>query len=192
MTLSSRSENEPREISRRECPQCGESGKGCECAYNGGFTEVWYVDKAAYLNARAERDITLERLEAAEGDRAEAIRMRDYWHKRWYDSCIALGKWATRIADIEGERDRLRDCKSLAQWLVAMDEPDSSQRRTVTLTEIIEAARAALSTGDRQDDDSHVRTAEATQPAQARPDSGGGSPTTFTPCDPLSGGPDGG
>lgn len=43
----------------------------------------------------------------------------------------------------QGERPALT-LRSLAQWLVAMDEPDSSQRRTVTLTQIIDEARAAL------------------------------------------------
>lgn len=32
----------------------------------------------------------------------------------------------------------------LAEWLVAMDEPGSSTRRTITLTKIIEAARESL------------------------------------------------
>lgn len=42
------------------------------------------------------------------------------------------------------ENERLLRCKSLAQWLVALDEPDAAERRTVTLTQIIEQAKAAL------------------------------------------------
>lgn len=34
--------------------------------------------------------------------------------------------------------------KSFAQWLVALDEPDSTERRTVTLTQIIDQARSVL------------------------------------------------
>ncbi len=40
--------------------------------------------------------------------------------------------------------EALRPAKSFAQWIVALDEPDAIERRTVTMTQIIEAARAAL------------------------------------------------
>jgi hypothetical protein len=38
---------------------------------------------------------------------------------------------------------------NLAEWLVAMDEPASTARRTVTLNEIVAAAKEALATREK-------------------------------------------
>lgn len=55
------------------------------------------------------------------------------------------------------EPDETLTLRSFAEWIVAMDEPGAVERRTLTMTKIIEAAKEALATDDRMIESSNHR-----------------------------------
>lgn len=67
------------------------------------------------------------------------------------DSCPVCGQAVKVHASDEGTASYVRVAEqqrdryaSVLRWLVALDQPGSVERRTVTLTRIIERAREAL------------------------------------------------
>jgi len=84
---------------------------------------------------RAARSICDEGIMAMDGKPATWERHRDGF--------MAMAERALAAAD-RGAVSNGPSCRALAQWLVALDEPGASERRTITLTQVIEQARAAL------------------------------------------------
>jgi chromosome segregation ATPase len=64
----------------------------------------------------------------------------DHWYRR-------EERYRTDIAALTAERDTARaeseQLRALRDWLISLDEPDSTDRRTVTLNRIIARARAS-------------------------------------------------
>jgi len=48
------------------------------------------------------------------------------------------------LAELEAQAEAGRRARSFVAWIVALDEPGATERRTITMTKIIEAARSAL------------------------------------------------
>lgn len=62
----------------------------------------------------------------------------------WWESLRELEEKRAELDRVCGERDRY---KSLALWLVSMDEPGSADRQMITLARIIDRARGVLEGG---------------------------------------------
>lgn len=71
--------------------------------------------------------------------------------------CLPVAELEERLIAFSAELVRLsyKDCntaagplRELVDWLVSMDEPGNKDRRTVTLNQIIERARAARGKGE--------------------------------------------
>jgi hypothetical protein len=90
-----------------------------------------------------------ERREAAERRTEEAEREAAQAKQDVAAEATLAAQFRRCAESTERQLAALRGC---AEWLVAMDEPGSTTRRTITLTQIIDAARAALSTPPDEDE----------------------------------------
>ena len=96
----------------------------------------------------------------------ETARERDELSRSLDNAC-------GRVIDLTHERDELRAevkrLRRLAIWLTRLDEPDDiEERRTVTLTKIIDRARVALNPQGRRPEEGQPRPMPEFSPERAR------------------------
>jgi hypothetical protein len=111
-----------------------------------------------------------------DGDEIETLRkalteMQDGGVPGAYSGMVALDSISRRLTEVSEERDiyywelndprgaltesreRVERLEAFAEWVRSLDEPEGwEERRSVTLTRIIERARNALSTPDSEDE----------------------------------------
>lgn len=87
------------------------------------------------------RFVDIEKIE--QGDPVEWLRWKG---EGWDSSYMRPDGHVLRVvrAPADPTAEQNKRLRGLAEWLVAMDEPGSATRRTITLTQIIDHARAAL------------------------------------------------
>lgn len=80
-------------------------------------------------------------MHGARGERDSALAEVE---RLWVNLDEARGYTKKALAERDAAREQARQRDEVLHWLIGMDEPESEARRTVTLTEIIRRARAAL------------------------------------------------
>lgn len=80
-------------------------------------------------------------MHAARGERDSALAEVE---RLWVNLDEARGYTKKALAERDAARQQVRQRDEVLHWLIGMDEPESEARRTVTLTEIIRRAHAAL------------------------------------------------
>lgn len=116
-------------------------------------TEAERELKAAAMQRDAYRRIReeAEHWAARAAELHERVEMLEAESGRQARGLLEAGQ---RAAVLQAERDQAR---ALARWLVALDEPDNAERRTVTLAEVIDRARAVLAGPADAGYDKHAR-----------------------------------